>query len=49
MPGAVLFNADCNKQVFSSEPWKKFGANQSCRFRRKCSFNSDKWRYQAEG
>jgi len=31
----MLFNAVCNKQVFSPTPWKKFGANPSCRFQEK--------------
>jgi len=29
--GALLFNTE----VFSSKPWKKFGADSSCRFREK--------------
>jgi len=31
----MLFNAGCNKQVFSLKPWKKIGADPSCRFREK--------------
>jgi len=36
MPGALLFNAGCNEQVFSPKTWKKkIGADPSCRFREK--------------
>jgi len=28
---------------------KKFGADSSCRFRKKRTFNSEKWRHRAEG
>jgi len=38
MPGAVLFNAGCNEEVFSPKSWKKkkkIGADLSCRFREK--------------
>jgi len=35
-PGAVVFNAGCNEQVFSPKIWKKkTGADPSCRFREK--------------
>jgi len=30
----MLFNAGCNK-VLSPKPWKKVGADPSCRFREK--------------
>jgi len=43
----LLFNAGCNKQVFSPKPWKKFGTNPSCRFRDKRTFNSEKWCHRA--
>jgi len=35
----LLFNADCNEQVFLLNPEKKkkkFGVDPSCRFRKKC-------------
>jgi len=38
-----------NKQVFSLKLWKKFGADLSCRFREKHTFNSEKWRHRTEG
>jgi len=44
----VLFNAGCNKQVFSPKPWKKNWPNPSCRFRENAHFNSKKWRHRAE-
>jgi len=44
----MLFNAGCNEQVFSPKPWKKIGTDMSCRFREKRTFNSEKWRNQAE-
>jgi len=31
----MLFNAGCKQQVFSPKPWKKFGADPSCRFWKK--------------
>jgi len=45
----LLFNAGCNEQVFSPKPWKKIGANSSCHFREKRTFNSEKWCHQTEG
>jgi len=41
-PGALLFNAGCNEQVFYPKLLKKFGADLSCRFREKGTFNSEK-------
>jgi len=35
MTGALLFNAGSNEQAFSRKPWKKIGADPSCRFREK--------------
>jgi len=29
----MLFNAGYNEQAFFPKPWKKLGADQSCRFR----------------
>jgi len=43
-PSALLFNADCNEQVFLLNPEKNFGSDPSCRFREKRTFNSEKWR-----
>jgi len=40
-PGALLFNAGCNEQVFSLKTGEKIGADPSCRFWEK--------RHQAEG
>jgi len=45
----LLFDEGCNEQVIFPKPWKKFGANLSCRFREKRTFNSEKWRHRAEG
>jgi len=36
-------------KCFLLNPEKKFGANSSCRFREKRTFNFKKWRHQAEG
>jgi len=46
----MLFNAGCNKQVFSSKPWKNFWCRSILSFSRKThTFNSEKWRHWAEG
>jgi len=34
-PGAMLFNASSNEQMFPLNPRKKIGADSSCRFREK--------------
>jgi len=49
----LLFNAGSNKQVFSSNPEKKFGTSDLS-FSRKAKaknahFNSEKWGHRAEG
>jgi len=36
-------------KCFLLNPEKKFGADLSCRFREKRTFNSEKWRQRAEG
>jgi len=48
-PGALLFNAGCNEQVFSSRAWKKFGTDRFREKRKKRTFNSEKWRQRAKG
>jgi len=36
-------------RCFLLNPEKNFGANPSCRFWEKRTFNSEKWRHRAEG
>jgi len=49
----VFFNAGCNEQVFSPKFWKKMAQIQFVFFekneKKNAHFNSEKWRYRAEG